>query len=64
MGKCNRFLKEGTTYLKLFPGVKLKQFNYRATPVLSEYRFDALVIHVGIKDLSNIKKRHEYYTNK
>ena len=55
MGVFNKFLKEGTAYLKLFPGAKLKQVNYRETPVLLEHQFNALVVHVGIKNLSNIK---------
>ena len=54
MGGFNKLLKEGTAYLKSFPGAKAKEFNYHSTTILSERQYNAAVTLVGINDLVNI----------
>lgn len=54
MGGFNKLLKEGTAYLKSFPGAKAKEFNYHSTTILSEHQYNAAVTLVGINDLVNI----------
>ena len=54
MGGFNKLLKEGTAYLKYFPGAKAKEFNYHSTTILSEHQYNAAVTLVGINDLVNM----------
>ena len=51
MEEFNKNLNAGIAHLKSFPGLKAKQMDHHALPILKEHQYDAAVIHVGINDL-------------
>ena len=51
MKDLNSRVKGGKIHLKSFPGAKASQLNHYIKPTLEEYKYDCVIIHVGINDI-------------
>ena len=51
MKKFNSLLNGGVAHLKSFTRLKPKQLSQSIIPILEEYKYDAAILYVGIKDL-------------
>ena len=51
MEDINGRIKGGKIHLKSFPGAKASQLNHYIKPTLEDYKYDCVIIHVGINDI-------------
>ena len=51
MKDFNSRIKVERIYIQLFVGAKANQLNHYVKPMLEEYNYDCLIIHVGISDI-------------
>ena len=51
MKDLNSRVKGGKIHLKSFPDAKASQLNHYIKPTLEEYKYDCVIIHVGINDI-------------
>ena len=56
-----RRVKDVEIHLKLFPSAKASQLNHDIIPTLKEYKYDFLIIHVGINDI--LRNKNDTHMN-
>ena len=49
--EINRQIQGDRIHVKSFPGAKSTQLNHYVTPTIEKYRYDAVIINVGINDI-------------
>ena len=59
MKQFNLHIHGGKVYLKAFPGAKIDQLNHHIKPSLGEYKYDAVMIHIGINNVLRSKTESE-----